>query len=228
MLRRPECVLIDVDNTLLDFQASAEAASLCALREWGLDEEKFDFSVFTRINNGLWAALERGEIERGEIHRTRWQLIFDELGISADGEAFEQTFLAQIPHCVVPVEGAREILNYLSARYPVYAASNAPHEQQLTRLSRAGMLGCFRDVFTSERLGAAKPSSAFFEGVFRCLPGVLPENCVMIGDSVTADVVGAHRFGLQTVWFRFQNAPEPPFCPADAVVENLLQIKRLM
>lgn len=217
-------VFLDVDNTLLDFEACAEQASLSALKAWGIDTSRFDFRVFTEINNALWAALERGEIERGEIHRTRWSRIFSALGIEADGEAFEYAFLAAIPSHVVPVEGALELLSYLAKKYPLFAASNAPHAQQLNRLKSAGMLDFFKDVFTSERLGAAKPSSAFFEGVFSALPEAKPGECVMIGDSYEADILGAARAGMQTIFFDIRDTRrEVPL--ADESVRRLAEIK---
>ncbi len=220
-------VFLDIDNTLLDFDACAREAARSALAAWGLDPARYDHAVFTRINDALWAALERGEIERGEIHRTRWTKIFSALGIDADGEAFEASFLAAIPDCVVPVEGAVDLLSHLSKKYPVYAASNAPHEQQKKRLKSAGMLDFFEDVFTSERLGAAKPSSAFFDGVFRALSGVDPAHCVMIGDSLTADVVGAARYGLKTVFFDFKRTMQSsPF--ADCTVLSLATVQNLL
>ncbi len=224
MIQRVKHVFLDVDNTLLDFEACAERASLSALSSWGIDTSRFDFRVFTEINNSLWAALERGEIARADIHRTRWGRVFDALGIEADGETFEYAFLAAIPEHVVPVSGALDLLAYLSKKYPLYAASNAPHEQQIKRLKSAGMLDFFKDVFTSERLGAPKPSSAFFEGVFSALPEVIPEECVMIGDSYEADILGAARAGMQTIFFDFRGTgKEAPL--ADETVRGLSEVK---
>ena len=217
-------VFLDVDNTLLDFEAGAKEASFLALSRAGIDAERFDYAVFTEENNALWAALERGEITREDIHRTRWERVFSRLGIEADGEAFEPVFLSAIPECVVQVDGAREILEYLSARYTVCAASNAPHAQQLSRLKSAGLLHFFEDVFTSERLGAAKPSKAFFDGVFGALPAVSPSSCVMVGDSLTADVGGAAAYGLKTVFFDFKGQ-NPAFCPADERIWSLSELK---
>lgn len=227
MLRRVTHVFLDVDNTLLDFEACAKSASVSALAAWGIDGRLYDHAVFTEVNNSLWSALERGEIDRGEIHRTRWGLVFDRLGIEADGEAFEYAFLAAIPQSVVPVEGAMEILAYLAGKYPLYAASNAPHEQQITRLSAAGMLEFFTDVFTSELLGAPKPAPAFFEGIFARLEGVDPAGCVLVGDSLTADVAGAARAGMQTVFFDFkQSGAVSPF--SDETIRSLRELKLLL
>ena len=84
---------LDIDNTLLDFGQSACAAAKSAFVKSGLDPAKYDHGVFTKINDSLWAQLERGEICREDIHRTRWGKVFCALGISADGEAFEGDIL---------------------------------------------------------------------------------------------------------------------------------------
>ncbi|MBR6530285.1 MAG: YjjG family noncanonical pyrimidine nucleotidase [Clostridia bacterium] len=224
MLKNVKYVLLDVDNTLLDFNAGAEKAALKAFEAFGLDAAKYDHATFRRLNDALWAALERGEITREQIHKTRWNIIFEALGVEGDGEAFEHEFLAQILTSVVPVEGAHELLRYLSAKYPLYVASNAPHTQQINRLKAAGMYGYFTDVFTSELFGVAKPSSAFFENALSRIEGARAEECVMIGDSLSADVKGANAFGMQTVFFDFK-AEHPEVCVADEVVWSLREIK---
>ena len=33
------------------------------------------------------------------------------------------------------------------------------------------------------------------------LPGVRPEQCLMIGDSLTADIAGGRAAGMHTCWF---------------------------
>ena len=41
----------------------------------------------------------------------------------------------------------------------------------------------------------------FFDGCFAQLPGVLPEETMIIGDSLTADIAGGKAYGLKTCWF---------------------------
>ena len=219
-----KCLLMDVDDTLLDFPWSERNAIHRTYEALGTPMTDEMYERYHTVNRRFWMAYERGEIERGEIHRTRWSRIFSALGIEADGEAFEYAFLAAIPSHVVPVEGALELLSYLAKKYPLFAASNAPHAQQLNRLKSAGMLDFFKDVFTSERLGAAKPSSAFFEGVFSALPEAKPGECVMIGDSYEADVLGAARAGMQTIFFDIRDTRrEVPL--ADESVRRLSEVK---
>jgi putative hydrolase of the HAD superfamily len=68
-------------------------------------------------------------------------------------------------------------------------------------LERAGLLEGFDSIVTSSECGARKPHAAIFEHVSAEL-GVEPGATVFVGDSWTADVVGALRAGMIPVWLR--------------------------
>jgi HAD superfamily hydrolase (TIGR01549 family) len=56
-------------------------------------------------------------------------------------------------------------------------------------------------VTSSGELGAAKPSAAFFQAL-AARAGVVPEQCVHVGDRVDNDVVGALAAGMAAVHLR--------------------------
>lgn len=76
-----------------------------------------------------------------------------------------------------------------------------PYAQQVNRLRRAGMYDFFETLFISGQIGAEKPSAVFFDRCMERLPGVRPEQCLMIGDSLTADIAGGRAAGMHTCWF---------------------------
>ena len=56
-----KAVLMDIDDTLLDFGKCAEQAMRIGFAEWGLPYDDSTYATFTRINDGLWLMIERGE-----------------------------------------------------------------------------------------------------------------------------------------------------------------------
>lgn len=221
-------VFIDVDNTLLDFHACARASMAQALAGHGIRCTDAMFGTFTRINDGLWLALERGELTRQELYRVRFDMIFAELGLALDGGSFEAQFRKNLDSAAEPVPGALPLLRYLSEKYTICAASNAAHAQQCSRLEKAGMLPYLREVFTSGRVGADKPGRAFFDACFALLPGAKPEETVMIGDSLTADICGAHDYGLMTCWFAPNGGSAPDGLRPDHTVRTLEEIRTFL
>ena len=221
-------IFIDIDDTLLDFRACSKESMRLALAEFGAEYREELYPIFERINSALWARLERHEITKAELFEVRWTAVFREAGLTLSGKEFEARFLNYLNQSAVPIEYAKEILDYLAERFPVYAASNAPHGQQCERLERAKMAPYFRDVFTSERIGAGKPSAAFFDGCFRELPGLLPENVLFIGDSLSADMKGGHDYGLRTCWLNRLREPERDGIHPDYTVFSLKEIEGIL
>ena len=113
---------------------------------------------------------------------------------------------ARIERGELTIAGLRDvrwqtILARLHGKYRLCAASNGPYAQQVNRLRRAGMLDAFERLFISGQMGAEKPSRVFFDRCLAQLPGVRPEQCLMIGDSLTADIAGGRAVGMRTCWF---------------------------
>ncbi len=222
-----KAVFVDVDDTLLDFRACAKAAMQETMKEFGMVYEEAMFPVFLKTNDALWLAIERGELTREGLWAIRWNRIFAELGIEGDGPAFEGAFHDKLAVSAVEVEGAREIMEYLASRYRVFVTTNAPHYQQVTRLTTAGMIEYVEKVFTSEEIGIAKPARRFFESCFAGLD-IKPEETCIIGDSLTADIRGGGAFGMKTCWFNPDHKPMPEDISIDCVVHTLDGIKEFL
>lgn len=223
-----KAVLMDIDDTLLDFGLSARASMQQAFAEYALPFSERAYAVFTHINDSLWRQLERGELTAQELFARRWNMIFSALGLQADGPAFEQRFLALLHSTAIPVAGAVDLCRYLSSRYTLCAASNAFHDQQVNRLTIAGLMPYFSHVFVSETLGYRKPQKEFFDACLARLPGVAASECVMIGDSLSADIAGGKNAGMKTIWYNHAHRPVPEHCEADQTVGSLREIKALL
>ena len=217
-------VFVDVDNTLLDFHACARKSLQLAYAEQGVECTEELCAIFDRVNNGLWLELEQGKLTRDELYRVRFTRVFAAQGLELDGPAFETRFRHHLEHVAEPVDGAKELLTYLAGKYSVCVASNAPHNQQYQRLELAGMLPLVEHLFVSMDLGFEKPQRGFFEGCFAALPDAKPEESIMIGDSLTADIRGALDFGMKACWFNPKGAPVPEDLRPDYVVQSLREI----
>lgn len=217
-----KAVLLDVDNTLLDFNKCACAAMQDAAREFPLSLPEHAFAVFRRINDELWRRIEEQTLTTEELYRIRWALIFRELGIDFDGPAFEARFYHYLTTAAEKVDGADELMAHLKDKYILCIASNAPYLQQVQRMEKAGYLPHLRHLFISEEIGAAKPSPLFFEACLAALAPLQPDEVLMIGDSLTADIAGAKACGIRTCWYR--HGSEKDGSMADYCVADLREI----
>ena len=225
-------ILIDIDNTLLDFDAYIRQTMEEGFAHFGLRPyEPWMYDVFHRENNKLWRQIEEGTLTFPELEKIRWNKVFAALDITFDGTVFEKYFRTALHESAIPVEGAKELLETLHSRYTLAAASNGPYEQQLHRLEIGGMKPYFDHFFISERAGAAKPAPAFFDYAFRALnqdrtDPILPQETLIIGDSLTSDIAGGLQYGMKTCYYRRPGAPAAP-AGVDYTVTALSQIPAL-
>ena len=226
-MKNIKAVFLDMDNTLIDFDASAKECMKRALLDRGVAFREEMYEVFTRINPILWRKIEQKELTVDGLHQVRWNMIFAEIGLSIDGVAFEGDFRAYLKESGIPIEGAVDLFTYLKEKgYILCVASNGPYEQQKSRMRAAGMYEGISHWFVSERMGANKPAKEFFDAAMRELSGILPSECVMIGDSLTADIEGSLAYGMHAVWYDRKGENTP--VNADAVVHTLSEIKEIL
>ena len=62
----------------------------------------------------------------------------------------------------------------------------------------------FDAIAISEEVGIEKPAWEIFEAALNQLK-VKAENTVMVGNRIDADIVGASRIGMKSVWFRWND-----------------------
>lgn len=215
-------VLLDLDDTLLDFGKAEKRAMCRTLTEWHLPTDDATLALYSRINDAYWKLFERGEIDRREVLVGRFRDFFAALGVrDTDAEAVQnryETLLAE-GHWFVP--GAEELLPALAPHYDLYLASNGTEKVQMGRLTSAGILPYFRGLFLSERIGVAKPSAAFFDAVFAAIGEERRRGAVMVGDSLTSDIRGGIDAGLVTVWFNPRGKAKDPAVAPDKIITSL-------
>ena len=223
-----KAVLLDVDGTLLDFNESAKEAMVRAFNVVGVKYSEKVFITFHTVNDRLWQRIEKGEITRAELHKIRWKTIYEELGVKADYDLTERLFLAGLNEIAVPVKDALETVKYLSKKYKVYTASNAPYTQQVNRLTTSGILPYITKILNFETLGIHKPQKEFFD---KCAEAVLPANksqTVIIGDSLSADIKGGRDIGITTVWFNENGKKIAEDRIFDYEINSLKDIKNIL
>ena len=227
-------ILFDIDNTLLSFDEYVKEAMKNGFGKFEIGTyEDGMFNTFNQVNTDLWHAIENGELDFEELKKKRWNMIFERLGIKADGEAFEKHFRDCLFESAIPIDGALELLEYLHDKYILCVASNGPYLQQVNRLKICGMLPYFSDLFISEEVGSSKPSESFFQVCIDRLnlkseEEILPGEIMIVGDSLTSDMAGGIRFGIQTCFYNPCNKQIPREMNLNHQVTSLKEIKNIL
>ena len=198
--------LFDLDQTLLDFHASEYKALGIVLNENGLSFSDEIYRAFKAYNKSLWLELEKGTISRTELFTRRFLDVFsrcegDSSGL--DPLKVNDAFIRTMSVNGVLMDGALAFVRRLKDNIPdarIYIASNGATVNAKGRLASTGLDRYTDGVFISEEMGVTKPDAAFFERILEQI-GEPGSSCIMIGDSLTSDMLGAQNASLDSVWF---------------------------
>lgn len=193
--------LLDMDDTLLDFKRAERENFMKTMQSFGICADERMYSRFHEINDSLWKALERGEIERERLKVRRFELLFEEFGLNGDIPAVAYAYWSYFPSVCFPFEGALEFLKALKSRGRVYIVTNGGRMIQSRHIELAGFAPFLDGIFISEEIGANKPSLKFADYVEAHIEGYRRENAVWIGDSLTSDGQCAKARGIDFLFF---------------------------
>lgn len=222
-------LLFDLDDTILDFGAAENRALEFVLESQRVDNSPGLYDRYKAINQAHWEMLERNELTKDRALAKRHEVFFGELGRSVDGAFINEMYMTQIAeHGHRMFDGALDVLRILSEAFPLYIITNGVKATQEKRLANAGITPYFQDVFISEDTGFQKPMKEFFEHVAACIDGFTPGDALIIGDSLTSDILGGINSGIDTCWYN-PDAKENPFgFKADFEIRQLNELFRIL
>ena len=199
-------ILFDLDQTLLDFHASEYRALGIVLCANGLPFSDGIYEEFKAYNKSLWLELEKGTISRTELFTRRFRYVFTRCGGNPEKTDLLQVnddFIRTMSVNGVLLDGALAFMDRVRGGIPdvrIYIASNGATVNAKGRIASTGLDRYIDGLFVSEDMGVAKPAAAFFDICLKAI-GEPGESCIMIGDSLSSDMLGAKNASLASVWF---------------------------
>lgn len=195
-------LLFDADNTLFDFDMAERNALQMVLNELGVAVQPEYFGLYNRINKICWQAFEEGKIDRKTLRTIRFEQFFNEIGHAADVQHVAVSYLQFLSKGAFLYNGVVALLNELiENNYQLALITNGLKEVQRPRLEKSGIQELFSVVVISEEIGASKPDEAFFEYTFGQMGFPDRASTLVVGDSLSADILGGHNYGTHTCWF---------------------------
>lgn len=221
-------ILLDLDDTLLDFQKTEKETLKRALKELDVEPKPQILTRYNEINNSLWQQLEKGEVTRKQVQIRRFSILFSEFGIERSVESAREIYMSFLAEGYFLIDGALELLDKLSKEYDLYAVSNGAAKIQDKRLKGSGLSHYFKEIFISETVGYNKPNKKFFDYCFSRIENFSKNETLIVGDSLTSDIQGGNNAGVKTCWFN----PNKKSCniqvKIDYEIHSLLELPDLL
>lgn len=208
----PRLVLFDLDDTLCDHHGSLRIRLRHSFEPFFSDPVQLERAV-ERAAEVSW---------EGTDH---FAAVLTEYGHNDDSfasQAAERYLsdryrgLALFPDAVQAIETVKRVA-------AVGIITNGPTGIQQPKLDLLAIEPHFAFVLISESVGFWKPDPRIFELALE-QAGVGPHDAIYVGDSVIADVPGAHAAGLRAVWINRRGIDWTGERPPDVEVRDLYEL----
>ena len=101
---------------------------------------------------------------------------------------------------------AHEVLTVLKNKYTLHIITNGFEEAQHKKLKSADLSKYFSNIIISEHTGYRKPDVRIFHYASESVNASCSD-CLMIGDGLVVDILGAKEAGWDTVYFNPAKIP---------------------
>lgn len=215
---------LDLDGTLMDHAASADAAvrAWAVERGWPQDQTAV---AWVRAEQEHFPHFTNGRITFQEQRRRRVRDTLLSIGQDPheyDADLLFSGYLVHYERSWSAYPDAAPFLRALrEAGLRVGVLTNGQREQQESKLRVIGLMAAVDSVVASSDLPAGKPDPRAFAALCTAM-GTARETTLYIGDDIHADVSGAAAAGLPALWLNRCDAPdEVPYPQASNLNEAL-------
>jgi HAD superfamily hydrolase (TIGR01549 family) len=237
---RIEAVIFDLGGTLMYFDApfpevlsSANAALLDGLKKAGFP---LDGPAFLKAFN---AQLEAYYSERASefVEYTTLNILrallaewgYPETPSEILRPALEEFYAVTQAHWQVEPDAVLTLQTLQQRGFHLGLVSNAGDDSDVQALvDKAGLRIYFDRILTSAAEGIRKPNPHIFQPLLDYWE-VLPDRVAMVGDTLGADILGAHNAGLFSIWITRRgdtpaNRDHLDTIQPDATISNLSEL----
>lgn len=221
-----KAVLIDIDDTIFDFEKCSKNAFKKTLKKLDLFYEEKDFSYFNKVNDILWTKQKLGELNINQVFIERSNMMSKYFGLDIEKEIFNNLFVEFLYDEIEIVDEIEDLLSYLSNKYQIFAASNGVYDMQVNRIKKSNLDIYFKDIFVSDKIGFEKPDKRFFQKIMN-ITKFSNDDLIMIGDSIKSDIIGAKNSNIKSIYFNKENKKNSDE-NFTYQVKNLSEIKKIL
>lgn len=207
-MSRYTTALLDLDNTLLDFDLDERTAVSKTLVSFGAEPTREITDLYSKINAQMWREHEKGIVTKQQLKIIRFTrfLASSGLNIKATPEQMNAVYEQNLRLGGAKMPQAEDFCRTLfEAGIELNIVTNGTKKTQQSRMKSCGLGKYIKEVFISEDMGCNKPFLEFFTIVFDRIVEKDRKKIVLLGDSLTSDIAGANVAGIDSIWLNRNN-----------------------
>lgn len=218
-------ILFDFDDTLVDFEAAETYAFYKMAEHFDFNASLQDFNYFKKVNKQHWQAFQEGKLSKDSVLTQRFEYFFKNYNIEIDGYKADYIFRDELANAPLTYfDNTLNTLQDLSTKFNLYIVTNGVLETQERRINKSPYKDLFDGVFVSEQTGYQKPMPEFFDYVFDKIGENKRSSTMIVGDSLSSDILGGKNANIRTCWFNPRNQINDSNIEADITINNFEQL----
>ena len=204
-----EWLLFDLDNTILDFDKAMIYAFKKTIEDFEIPKNENHLAIYNKINKACWADLEKGIITQDELRSLRMKRFLEKIKSDVSPTLFTDRYHFNLSNKIFYMEDAEALIKKWSVEHQLALVTNGFKEIQRGRLKVGDLEKYFQHIIISDEIGFAKPHKGFFDFVFKKINFPKKEKVLIIGDSLSSDILGGNNYGIHTCWLNLKDKVAP-------------------
>jgi len=222
-------VFFDLDHTLWDFEKNSDLTfqKVFKINNLQIDVNSF-LEIYKPLNFNYWKLYREEKVTKSALRYGRLKETFDAINFKVSDELINLMADQYITHLAdfnFLFDGTFEILDYLKEKYKLHIITNGFEEIQTKKMINSNIHHYFDKVITSESVGVKKPNPKVFDYALQMVKAT-PNECMMIGDNLEADIQGAINCGIKAIHYNSEKNSKIP--NKITSIHHLLEIKKYL
>lgn len=196
-----EFILFDADDTLFDFQKTAEKCFSETCKKMGVPYKDGYYQIYRDINQGYWDLFSLGKVEKSVLKKMRFVDFGKVIGFEIDADKFMPVYEQGLSDISILYPESIPTLEKVKALgLKTYLITNGLANVQRGRLKISGVGKYFDGIFISDEMGCSKPSKAYYDMVVSQIEGFDKSKALIVGDSLVSDIPLGINNGIDTCY----------------------------
>ena len=230
-------LIFDVDDTLLDFYPAFLTAQRNIAENLGIEPSKEYLETDEKCGWKAWDECSLDKTYEKDVQenyhmyyyqylRKHFEYLLEAYKKEYDVQELVDCYLKSISSSKVMKESdTLSVYTKLSQKYKLVLATNGIEKMQKERLF--DFLPYTYRLYISEAIGFIKPTEDFYNYIISDLKCRLDE-CLMIGDSITNDILGAKAIGMDVCYYNSKRKRKPDNILVDYEVNSINELVQIL
>ncbi len=237
-MQKYETLIFDLDDTLIDNNQSLKYAFTIMIKQLGISFSNELFEKWKKFDTAYWHTWESGKMiipnsiktledKITYLRANRFILFFKGIGLDfSSAVSLNELYCSMLSVNMVEIPNASKLLQDLHNNYEILIATNGPKDTAINKVEKAKLDSYISFIVSSEEVGYSKPMLEFFEFLYQKTQNKDKNKMLLIGDSLTTDVLGGMNNGIDTCWFNPNDVPLSKEYKPTMTINKLLELKR--